>query len=139
MRWRRSDGVGAQAMTSHRTRLALIAGLALILLRAGNSFARPAAAQPSGQATITTNRAEYAIGDRIRICFEVPGPGHVTMTSVRDDAREVVWEADDDGSGDCLEGTIVPPAGRECLRLDWSGGGRRTSAETCIEVREMSA
>jgi len=28
---------------------------------------------------------------------------------------------------------------RGCRRGDWSGGGRRASAETCIEVREMSA
>lgn len=127
-------------MTRRTLAAVLIAGLMILVLGGGTQPARPVAAQPSAQVTIRTDRPGYAIGDRVRICYQVPGPGRVTLTSLRlDDPPETVYEADDAGRGDCLDGRIIPPAGRECVRLDWRGGGRQESAETCFEVHEATA
>jgi hypothetical protein len=80
--------------------------------------------------TITTDQSQYTIGSPIRICYTVPGPGPVTVTDSQNGTSHVLLSTFDDGSGWCFGGTITPPTGTECERLDYSGG----TAQTCFQV-----
>ena len=95
----------------------------------------PVAAQ-SAAVAVTTDRAVYTIFDYIEVCWRVPGPGRVTLTDFRPDGFSPVALDLQNAASGCTEGAVVlPPAGRRCLRLDWSGaGGQSGSAETCIEA-----
>jgi len=85
----------------------------------------------SGGGSISTDQGQYSIGAPIRICYTVPGPGPVTVTDNQaDGTSHNLLSVVDDGTGWCFAATITPPAGTECLRLDYGGG----SAQTCFQV-----
>src|SRR5215218_6866743 len=61
--------------------------------------------QPSGAASITTDRQVYNIGDSIQVCYRIP-----------------------------IAGFITPPAGHECLILAYPLAGGRGQTQTCFWV-----
>ena len=97
----------------------------------------PRSSTPS-TARVTVDRGVggvYAVGDPIRICYRVPGPGPVTLTDILADGRSQVLRSGwDDDTGDCIAGTVTPPTGRECLRLEYSSARGSGSTETCFQV-----
>jgi hypothetical protein len=93
----------------------------------------PAGSGP--RASLTTDKAKYRIGEAITFCFTLPGPGPVTITDrLADGQEQVIVDWNDDGRGACLTGTVTPPTGRECLRLDYAGAAGSGSTETCFDV-----
>jgi hypothetical protein len=67
---------------------------------------------------IWTDRKSYYVGDLLRVCFRVPGPGHIQIIDIMPDGfRQVLWSWYDDGTGDCQYAYITPPTGTECLVL----------------------
>lgn len=95
----------------------------------------PAPSTPSVPLRIWSDRGGYHPGDTVKFCYDVPGPGAVRITDISPDgAEQTVVEQDDDGSGDCFAGTIIPPAGDECLRLEFSGAAGDGTARSCWQV-----
>jgi hypothetical protein len=89
----------------------------------------------SARAMITTDKADYRIGEALTFCFTVPGPGPITITDrLANGQQNVLVEWYDDGRGACFMATVTPPGGRECLRLDYAGPAGSGSAETCFTV-----
>ena len=90
---------------------------------------------PPGGASIRTDRGSYEVGDTIRICYTVPNPGPVTIVDIlADGSAQVLFSTNDDGSGGCFVGTVTPPTGTECLRLEFTGPLGGGSRRTCFEV-----
>lgn len=117
---------------AHRWLIAAILAVTCVLAAAP----APAHAQ---QPSIWTDKPQYNLGDPIQICFRVPGPGPIRITDLLPDGRsQVVAEWYDDGRGDCISGTITPPTGRECVRLDYSGARGSGSVQTCFQVLAQS-
>jgi hypothetical protein len=86
-------------------------------------------------AMVTTDKADYRIGEALTFCFTVPGPGPITITDrLANGQQNVLVEWHDDGRGACFSGTVTPPSGRECLRLDYTGPAGSSSTETCFNV-----
>jgi hypothetical protein len=93
--------------------------------------------RPGGRRSlwIRTDSRSYTVGDRIRVCFGLPGPGYMRITDRTPDGRRtVLWEWEDDGRGDCMLARITPPTGRECVSLTYYGYGRPRYAMTCFTV-----
>jgi len=87
------------------------------------------------RASITTDRAEYRIGEMLTFCFTVPGPGPIAITDrLANGQRNVIVEWNDDGRGACLTATVTPPTGTECLRLDYASSAGSGSTQTCFTV-----
>jgi hypothetical protein len=75
---------------------------------------------PRPSVRIWTDRRHYWVGDEIKVCFRIPGPGRVQITDVMPDgSRHVLWARREKGRGDCLSAWITPPTGTECLVLRW--------------------
>jgi hypothetical protein len=91
-------------------------------------------AAQSGGASITTDKQTYQVGEPIRICYRVPGPGPITITDVQGGSSKVIISGNDDGTGGCINGTITPPTGQECFRLDYRSSRGSGSTQTCIIV-----
>jgi hypothetical protein len=126
--------------------------LVLALLLLGAAASQPAdAQQPAAQAVavcptpearggaeVCVDRGEgsiYAVGDPIRICYDIPGPGRVTMTDIlADGTSHVLLSVHDDGAGGCFDAVVTPPAGTECLRLDYATNAGSGSTQTCFQV-----
>src|SRR5438067_584899 len=101
------------------------------------SRAQNARAQ-SGGASITTDQQQYQVGDPIEICYTVPGPGPVVITDISADGRRTeLLSGQDDGTGGCTSGTISPPTGTECVRLDYQGNSA-LSSQACFQVVSSS-
>jgi hypothetical protein len=95
----------------------------------------PAPAATSGAASVTTDKRSYRVGESIRICYSVPGPGPITLTDITPDGRQaVLLRGNDDGRGDCFTGTVALPAGTECFRLDYQSSRGSGTTQTCIMV-----
>jgi hypothetical protein len=99
---------------------------------------------PPSRLSISTNRSSYNIGDPIQVCYQVPAPGPVTITDIlANGTQQTFFSGYDDGTGGCLPGTVTPPAGTECLRIQFGGGGGQipgpiigpSIAQTCFQVR----
>lgn len=89
----------------------------------------------AAQLSISTDRSQYAPGDNITVCYTVPSTGNVVITDLPPDGSStVILSGFDDGTGGCISGTITPPFGRECIRIDFSGGAGRGSQQTCFQV-----
>jgi hypothetical protein len=97
-----------------------------------------------GQVRIATDKPAYAIGDPIRITYTVPGPGRIVITdhqatgvsTLRAERVGVPGKKDPEVRGE-IKGTVTPPAGKECLKLEYTDDAGATSvAETCFQVKE---
>ena len=76
--------------------------------------------RPGGRRSlwIRTDSRSYTVGDRIRVCFGLPGPGYMRITDRTSDGRRaVLWEWDDDGRGDCMTARMTDAA---CVSRDSS-------------------
>ena len=93
------------------------------------------AAPPPATAFISTDKSVYQIGELIRICYDVPGPGPVTITDIQPNGSHVLLSGYEDGTGACFLATVTPPPGIECLRLDFSSAAGSGSRQTCFQVR----
>jgi hypothetical protein len=103
----------------------------------------PAAAQQPdpqtvvpGSAAIWTDKPSYAVGESILICYRVPVPGPITITDIAADGTvRVLYSGPSNATGGCLPGTVTPPPGSECLRLQYplAGGGAGVT-QTCFTV-----
>jgi hypothetical protein len=83
---------------------------------------------------VSTDKPSYREGDPIRICFGLRDPGSIRLSATlhgQDSQVLAAWE--DDGTGDCIVTTIVPPTGRECLRLEYWGPVFTGSLKTCYQ------
>ena len=98
----------------------------------------PRSAPPSTNAAVTVTGGPgsvHAIGEPIQICYTVPGSGRVSITDILPDGRtQVLLSGYDDGTGGCFWATITPPAGTECLRLDYATSAGSGSTQTCFQV-----
>ena len=101
-------------------------------------FSAPRNEPPPHDASITVDRGPggvYTVGDPIRICYDVPGPGPITITDVHaDGTQHVLLSGNDDGTGGCFNGTVTPPAGTECLRLDYHTSAGSGTTQVCFQV-----
>jgi hypothetical protein len=91
-------------------------------------------AQPMpGRATISTNKDRYHVGEGIRICYTVPGPGPITIVrGLANGDTRVILQGYDDGSGGCVQGIVTAPAGLKRLRLDVFSGNQRIASDTTV-------
>jgi hypothetical protein len=81
-------------------------------------------------AGVRTDQFHYAIGDAVRICYTVPGPGPITLTVTIPEVRSVVVaQGYDDGRGDCVTTRAGNPAGERRVRLDYAGGHAQAGYE----------
>src|SRR5215208_3310236 len=91
--------------------------------------------QPSGAASITTDRQVYNIGDSIQVCYRIPIAGFITITDLPSSQQtQVFYQGSSAGTGSCLPGIITPPAGHECLILTYPLAGGRGQVQTCSWV-----
>ena len=91
--------------------------------------------QPSGAASITTDRQVYNIGDPIQVCYRIPIAGFITITDLPSSQQtQVFYQGPSAGTGTCLPGIITPPAGHECLILVYPLAGGRGQTQTCFWV-----
>lgn len=106
----------------------------------GSSATPPPTPVPSiGQLSITTDKSLYQVGDPIRLCYTVPGPGAITITALNaDGSSRVVLSGNDDGRGDCVTSTMGPETGTRCMRLDYSGPTGASSRQVCVQVAGAS-
>ena len=124
--------------------LVALAVLAGVTFGWDSTAAQIAPVQPGSPAdqeatgTITTDAASHVVGELMEICYDVPGPGPITITALRPDGTtEVLVSGEDDGTGGCIEDVVTPPVGRECLRLEYTTAAGSGSAETCFDVAEV--
>jgi hypothetical protein len=106
-------------------------------LIAGTSPLPPLPPQPPvNNLAITTDRTQYSPGDTIQYCYTVPSAGFITVVMTpAGGASQTVLSGFDDGSGGCRQGTIIPPAGSECLTLTYVySTGAQASAQTCYLI-----
>ena len=98
----------------------------------------PRTQPPPANASISVNRgagATYAVGETIRICYDIPAPGQVTITDILADGRShVLLSGFDDGTGGCFNGLVTLPMGTECLRLDYATSAGSGSTQVCFHV-----
>lgn len=85
---------------------------------------------------ISTDKAQYALGESMQFCYTVPAPGEIAVIDeLPDGQRRTVLSGYDDGRGDCIAATVTPPTGRECLRIRYFiAGGGSISRQTCFQV-----
>ena len=91
---------------------------------------------PVNNLTITTDRTQYSPGDTIQYCYSVPAAGFITVVMTpASGAPQTVLSGFDNGSGGCRQGTIIPPAGNECLTLTFTyAAGTQASVQTCYVI-----
>src|SRR5262249_10364238 len=146
-RWHRPGNLrglhlGRQSAVEEWQMVRVRLGIALAVVLAGTGLATAThmhAQQPTtvvpGQAVIWTDRAEYSIGDPIQYCYRVPLHGRVTITDLpADGSSRVIFDRSGLSTQDCLEGTVTPPPGRECLRLTYPLVGGQGQTQTCFTV-----
>jgi hypothetical protein len=88
-----------------------------------------------GTAAIWTDKSSYNIGDPIQYCYRIPIAGMVTITDFpADGTSRVIFSQVVNNTQGCLEGTITPPPGHECLRLTYPLFGGQGQTRTCFTV-----
>lgn len=94
---------------------------------------------PALQVSVTTDKSTYRVGDSITICWTVPGPGTVRLVDLTPDGgRTTVRESGGTGNG-CITGTVSPPTGRECVRIEYSNATGTASAQACFTVEAAAS
>lgn len=88
-------------------------------------------------ASIRTDQRNYGVGDRVQVCYTVPAPGPVVLTTqTNNGAIQAVFSFQDDGTGGC----IVTPAltgqvGRVCVGLVLPPARvEQPAAQSCFQV-----
>jgi hypothetical protein len=111
----------------------LLAAVALLFAIGTGKTARTHA--QSGTVTITTDQAQYNVGDVAQVCYTVAGPGPVTISDhLADGTTQVIVSNNDTGTGDCFTATVTAPAGKECLQISDTSGDTTGTAQTCFQV-----
>lgn len=73
--------------------------------------------------TIRTDKTTYRVGDQITYCYTVSRPAYIVITDfLADGGQQTLVAGNDDGTGDCLSGTVTPPYGTEMLRINMYDG-----------------
>ena len=107
----------------------------LLPLIAAASVPASASIAQSGTITLSTDRGQYRVGDTVHVCYGVAGPGPVTISdTLADGTTQTFFSAYDDGAGYCLDGTVTPPAGTECLQLNAQSAAGSGTAQACFQV-----
>jgi hypothetical protein len=91
---------------------------------------------PVNNLTISTDRAQYNVGDTIQYCYSVPAPGSITIVvTASDGSTHTVLSGFDNGTGGCRSGVIIPPVGSECVTLTYTFfNGGQASTQTCYLI-----
>jgi hypothetical protein len=115
--------------------------VASVLLVLGGIGGGPSAS--AAQLAIWTDQSEYSIGETLRYCVTLPGPGQVEVRdNLPNGQSNVIASWYDNGSGGCSTGTVTPPTGRECLQVIYRANydyGQSYSTQTCFIVRGSSS
>src|SRR5215213_4615942 len=122
----------------------IILGATLALTVAGMAVGAVGAQQPGdqsiaapGQTSIVTDKDAYAVGEPITITYTLPGPGRYRITDQQGGTVSTLRAGSSAQATGRIEGTVTPPAGKECLTLEYRDGKNVTStAETCFEVTD---
>jgi hypothetical protein len=92
----------------------------------------------SGSVTVSTDKMQYQVGESVRICYTVAGPGPITITDIlADGTRQQLFQGVDDGTGYCFNGSITPPVGTECLAFESISEAGNGSSRTCFQVNSV--
>jgi hypothetical protein len=84
---------------------------------------------------IWTDKAVYHVGEPIMICYTVPGPGWTRILDhTPGGGTHTLISGHDDGTGGCFFGTVTPPTGHECLRINWTLTDMVFTKTTCLWV-----
>ena len=137
----------ATRLVSRPVRLVGLAGLVAAAVMLTQLLGSPAAhAQPGpslipqpiivpGALNISTNQMAYTVGSWARVCYQVPAPGYIQITDHQGGTVKTLKAGYDDGTGDCFWGQVTPPAGTECLRIQYFYPyGGSTARHTCFQV-----
>jgi hypothetical protein len=114
-----------------------------------------------GQTSITTDKPAYVVGDPITISYTLPGPGQIRITDHQGSQVSTLRSGYSSQADGTIQGTITPPVGQECLKLEYAphrtltempsvhrlvetGSGQSgqiglSSAETCFQVTDKAA
>lgn len=105
----------------------------VLALRALSSAAT-ASAQPA-DLSITTDKASYAQGASIKVCYQVPAPGSVTIIQSSPANGSVkLFQGIETGSGNCLPAVAPNQPGQICFQIDHYSNGLNSSAQSCAQV-----
>ena len=127
-------------------RICTFASLSLLIaaVAVGVLWARSETVRSQTQAipatSIRTDKTQYRVGEPIKICYTIPsGATPITVTDVQPGgAAKVLLSGVDDGTGGCFGGTITPPTGTECIRIEvfapFNPGQRIGDSQTCFRV-----
>ena len=122
----------------------IILGATLMLTVAGVAVGAVGAQQPeeeslvtSGQTSIVTDKDTYAVGEPVTITYTLPSPGRYRITDRQGGRVSTLRSGFSAQATGRIQGTVTPPAGKECLHLEYTDSKNRTStAETCFEVTD---
>ena len=144
------------------TALRTITAAALVAagLGVGSAYAdQPAPDAPDtiitqGQTRISTDKASYLVGEPITIRYSLPARGYIRITDYQGEKVSTLRSGYRNSAEDSIRGTVTPPAGKECLTLEYSprplpatppdraaftkapSGQGPAYAETCFDVME---
>lgn len=94
----------------------------------------------TGSVSVSTDKMQYRVGDAVRICYTVAGPGPVTITDIlADGTTQQLFQAVDDGTGYCFTGSVTPPLGTECLAFQSISEAGNGSSRACFQVQAGDA
>ena len=114
-----------------------VAGMAVSAVGAqpsdGGSTATP------GQTSITTDKTSYTVGEPITITYTLPAPGRYRITDHQGGQVSTLRSGFSAQAKGTIRGTVTPPVGKECLKLEYTDSKNQTSsAETCFQVTEKA-
>jgi hypothetical protein len=121
-------------------RLFMVSALAVCATLLGGRVVHEVRAQQvgtvvPGTAAIWTDQHQYDIGDAVQICWRIPIAGQVTITDLPADGTSmVIFDQVMSTDHGCINGTITPPSGRECLQLSYPLFGGQGQTQTCFTV-----
>jgi hypothetical protein len=150
-----------------RTALRTLAAAALVAssLGVGAALAEepapdiPPTVSTEGQTRISTDKADYLVGEPITIRYTLPARGYIRITDYQGTSVSTLRSGYRYSTEGTIRGTVTPPVGKECLTLEYSpyrlparvpiermlvgdiSGQTAPSgpafAETCFDVKEV--